>query len=142
MTQTLRERYGYLPHVLRLVLEAAGESAMMRLWTVHGGIRVFPITLRQTMPVEAEAIIKMMRKEHLIHIDVPTMIHALHFARQRRIEEFRSEGMPIAEIARTVGMSERGVSRALARARARRGETLPPRKIARTPQTVELEHRA
>ena len=140
MSRTLRERYGYLPNVLRLVLEAAGESAMLRLWSAHGGIRVFPMTLRQTMPVEAEAIIKMMKKEHLTHIDVPTMIHALQYARQQRIEELRAEGMLIADIARTVGMSERGVCRALARARARRGETLPARHATSRP-VASVEHR-
>ncbi len=63
------ERYNYLPNVLRLVFDAAGENAMLRLWSAHGGERIVSSTLYKTMPVEAEAIIKMMRREQLEYID-------------------------------------------------------------------------
>jgi hypothetical protein len=123
---TLRQRYGYLPAALVLVLEAVGEDVMLRLVAGCGGTRIWlarpprpdsRLALAVGMD-DAMAIHQAVAAKGITHIDVPLMTRTLERDRQQRILTLRAEGTRIADIARTVGMSERGVYLALARARS------------------------
>lgn len=122
---SLRQRYGYLPAVLVHVLEAAGEDAMLRLVAFHGGTRVavtrepsadHPLALAVGLEA-ALAIHARLRANHVKHIDVPLMTRTIERQRRRRILTLRQEHTKVADIARAIGMTERGVYMALAKAR-------------------------
>lgn len=124
---SLRGRYGYLPAVLVTVLEAAGEDAMLRLVSTCGGTRItIPSDARVAGSAlaravgdlgAARAIATALRGAGYHEIAVPMMAHALAQARARRIAALRAEGRSVSQIARQIGMTERGVWAALARLR-------------------------
>ncbi len=122
---TLREKYGYLPAVLVTVLEAAGEDVMLRLVATLGGNRVYVASeprlgskLADAVGLDAARKIQIALADmHIMHFDVPTMAGRLALIRTERILALRHEGLKVADIARSVGMTERGVYMALARSR-------------------------
>jgi hypothetical protein len=131
---TPRERYGYLPAPLFFVLEAAGEEAMLRLVAACGGIRLAlgrvpgpESTLARAVGLDAARSIQARcAAAHVRHFDVPLMTRTLERRRQEHILELRAAGVKVAEIARRVGMTERGVYGALARARGGRDDRQIP----------------
>ncbi len=122
---SLRQRYGYLPAVLVMVLEAAGEDAMLRLVSVCGGIRLAigrnfdeKGDLAKAVGVEAgRRIHARLVADHILRFDVPRMTRTLEHQRRARVLSLRADGVKIAEIALTVGTTERAVYYTLAGAR-------------------------
>ncbi|MBI2235401.1 MAG: hypothetical protein HYU60_00325 [Magnetospirillum sp.] len=120
-----RQKYGYLPAVLFHVLDAAGEDVMLRLVTTCGGTRVYigsepaaDSRLAEAVGLEAaRRIYARLAAEHIKHFDVPIMSKRLEQQRHRRILAMRQESVKVADIALQLGMTERGIYMALARAR-------------------------
>lgn len=120
-----RQKYGYLPAVLFHVLDAAGEDVMLRLVTTCGGTRIYVGSAPTEGSRLAEAVgLEAARKiharlaaEHIKHFDVPLMSKRLEQQRHRRILAMREEGVKVADIALQLGMTERGIFKACARAK-------------------------
>lgn len=120
---SLRERFGYLPASLVMVLESAGEQAMLDLVRTLGGKRLalgrrpgrhHPLTLAVGLDA-AQTIQQTFSNHHIPFIDVPVMAHAQLQAKQNAIKSMRRKGATIAQIAKTYAMTERGVYLALSR---------------------------
>ncbi len=129
MDETLRERYGYLPYFLRLVLETAGEDTMLRLTVKCGGIRIFAGSNTDTTGLsddDAALVRAILKREHLLFVDVPVASNALYQARLYRVAELRRQGASLADIAQQMGMTQRSVSRVLKRARDQMGLGIKP----------------
>ena len=111
--------------VLWHVLEAVGEDAMLRLVERAGGTRIWigrppGEGHRLTEAVGQQAALKIharLAAEHIKQIDVPVMAARLQKARRCRILAMRGERIKVADIARALGLTERGVWKALAKAR-------------------------
>jgi len=120
-----RQKYGYLPAVLFHVLDAVGEDVMLRLVATCGGIRINigsepteGCRLADAVGVgAAKAIYAKMASEHIKRLDVPIMSKRLEQQRLARILAMRAAQVKVADIALQLGMTERGVYMALARAR-------------------------
>lgn len=114
---SLRQRYGYLPAVLVMVLETAGEDAMLRLVSSYGGIRLAvgrcfdeDGDLAKAVGVDAgRRIHAHLKAGHILHFDVPRMTRTLEYQRRARVLNLRADGVKIADIALTVGTTERAV---------------------------------
>lgn len=123
--ETPRQRYGYLPACMMTVLEVAGEDAMLKLVAGLGGTRLHlgraPTAegrLAEAVGLEAAEIIhRRFALDRTPHIDVPVMSSNLSRQRVMRILALRAEGVKVADVARCLGMTERGVYDACARAR-------------------------
>lgn len=120
-----RQRYGYLPANLMIVLEVAGEDAMLRLVAARGGTRLHlgrpprddsPLTLAVGLDA-AIAIQQRFAADSIPHIDIPIMSTSLVRHRVQRILELRAAGVKVADVAQQLGMTERGVYIACARVR-------------------------
>lgn len=115
--ETPRQRYGYLPAPLMAVLETAGEDAMLRLVAACGGTRLHlgrtprdGGLLASAVGIEAAtAIQERFAADSILHIDVPRMSITLSCRRVQRILELRKDGLKVADVARQLGMTERGV---------------------------------
>ncbi len=124
-TETPRQRYGYLPACLMAVLEVAGEDVMLKLVAKRGGTRLHlgrqpseDGPLAEAVGIDAaRAIQARFAADSVTHIDVPIMSTALTRERVRRILALRADGVKNADIARQLGMTERGVYMAAAKAR-------------------------
>lgn len=125
MMTTPREKYGYLPAILFHILEAVGEDVMLRLVTACGGVRL-SITneprddSRLVQAVGKDAALKIharLATEHIKYFDVPIMSKRLERERHRRILAMRGDGIKVCDIALHMGMTERGIYKALERAR-------------------------
>lgn len=111
-----------LPGTLAPIAELVGVEAALRLVARCGGTR-------QRIPAEPErsacqlvqalgpaAARRLLSRYHPGgHIDVPVMSSWLAELRRRRVLELKGAGRPISEIARTLGLTERGVYKILAR---------------------------
>jgi hypothetical protein len=121
-SMSLRQRFGYLPACLVHVLEATDEDTVLQLVARLGGTRVH--VGREPRPGDglvaavgltaAQAIQARMAAEHYLQFDVPTMARTLELRRRARICELRADGMTVAQVARSVGLTERAVYYALA----------------------------
>jgi hypothetical protein len=129
-----REKYGYLPAVLMLLLEVVGEDAMLKIAAELGGTRtsVGP-TSRLKSPLErivgaraTDLIFERARRDGLLRLDIPRMGRTLELRRHLRVLRLRAEGTMIAEIALVLGMTERNIYYILADDRA----TPDPRQLA------------
>ena len=138
--ETPRQRYGYLPANLMTVLEATGEDTMLRLVAACGGTRLHlgrpprdGGRLAAAVGDEAaRAIYHRFAAASIIHIDVPVMSSLLARHRVHRILALRADGATVAEVARQLGMTERGVYAACARAKQN-----APGKAACRPEQVQ-----
>ena len=129
MAETLRERYGYLPYFLRLVLEEAGEDLMIRLTVKCGGIRLFAGSNTNNTGLsddDAAVVRTILKREHMLFVDVPVAANALYQARLYRVVELRKNGAQLSDIAQQLGMTQRSVSRVLMRARDQMGLGVAP----------------
>ncbi len=123
--ETPRQRYGYLPANLMTVLETVGEDTMLRLVAACGGTRLHlgrppreGGRLAAAVGMDAAwAIYRRFVADSIIAIDVPMMSALLARHRIQRILAMRAAGLTVAEVARQLGMTERGVYAACARAR-------------------------
>lgn len=133
-TPSYRDRWGYLPAVLVTVVEAAGDEVMLRLVSACRGREITvparddhveSSVLGQAIadPVAAYAVVHALRAQGYSRVAVPMLGHAWALQRRRHIEQLRRDGATIAAIAQRVGMTERGVWAALARARAARPDS-------------------
>ena len=129
-----REKYGYLPAVLTMLAETVGEDNMLRISAELGGTLIYvgPRS-RAKSPLEAfvgtyatDLIFAKAREQGLLRLDIPRMGRTLELRRHLRILRLRAEGIMIADIARTLGMTERNVYYVLAADR----ETPDPRQLA------------
>jgi hypothetical protein len=120
---SLRQRFGYLPASLVMVLEVAGEQAMFDLVRTLGGKRLslgrrpglhHPLTLAVGLDA-AQTIQQTFYSNHIPFIDVPLMAHAHLQAKQNAIRSMRHQGATIAQIAKAYAMTERGIYLALSR---------------------------
>lgn len=124
--ETPRQRYGYLPACLMTVLAVVGEDAMLKLVATLGGTRLHlgrkPAAsgkLVEAVGLDAAEIIQnRFALDKVTHIDVPVMSSRLARQRLSRILALRAEGVKVADVARRLGVTERGVYDACARARA------------------------
>jgi hypothetical protein len=129
-----RDRFGYLPAVLVMLIETVGEDVMLRIVADLGGTRIsvgpnsFAASHLQSLlgPQVAGAIFERARIDGLLRLDIPRMGRTLELRRHLRILRLRAEGTKIAEIARILGMTERNVYYVLASDRA----TPDPRQLA------------
>lgn len=118
-----RERFGYLPHVLSLFLPKIGEDAVMLLvahfggTTLCGGKESKRKLVKVLGPDVAEKILATMKENVILQFDVPVL---LHFSQKRRTEAIGiayTDLVPISDIARMFGMTQRGVYMAIRRLR-------------------------
>lgn len=124
-TLSPRQRYGYLPAILFHILEAAGEDVMLRLVASCGGTRLYlgsvptnDSRIAQAVGLDAARLIHArLAAEHIKHIDVPLMSKSLERERHKRILALRAEQVKVSDIAQQLGMTERGVYKAKAKAR-------------------------
>ncbi len=122
---SLRDRYGYLPAVLVMVLEEAGEDVMLRLVSALGGVRISvgprlddASPLARAVGIEpARVIHARLMAAKVLRLDVPRMTRTLEHHRRERVLSLRSQGVKIADIALTVGITERAVYYILADSR-------------------------
>lgn len=121
-----REKYGYLPGVLMLMLETVGEDAMLKIAAELGGARlsVGPKSLA-TSPLPnlighklTRALFDRAQRDGLLRFDVPRMGRTLELQRHMRVLRLRAGGTKISEIASLLGMTERNVYLILAADRA------------------------
>lgn len=124
MTRSLRDIYGYLPVHLGLILEQLGEDVMLRLVAGCGGLRVYFKRLGPDHELvkalgfdDAQRVAAVWTHAGLTQVDVPVMGHALARRRRARLLSLRQSGVKVSDIARQLGLTERGVYDALAQAR-------------------------
>lgn len=121
-----RQRWGYLPASLMMVLEATGDEELV--WRVVGraGGRQMRVPARlapdsqlvQSLGgADAERVWTVWRAAKLLQVNIPVMTTALALERGRRLLSLIEGGCTVHEAARRCGMTERGAYKAIARAR-------------------------
>ena len=98
---------------------------MLRLVERCGGIRILVSRapgenhkLTEAVGLDAALMIQArLAAAHIKHFDVPRMFGRLQQARRNRILAMRAEGVKVADIALALGLTERGIWKALAKAR-------------------------
>lgn len=141
---TIREKFGYLPFPLPYILEAEGEDFMFEVVERLGG-RGLSIPLSGT-PAPRSVLVRELGEEKarrlamllggmgIIRLDVPTMRATQARAAEVRIIHARACGQTVAAIAISEGMTERGVYKALDR--AKRAGVTPTTPMLRDPRRV------
>jgi hypothetical protein len=112
-----RDRFGYLPAVLVMLIETVGEDLMLKIVSSLGGTRIsVGPNSRDKSPLlgvvgakAVDLIFERARRDGLLRLDIPRMGRTLELRRHLRILRLRAEGTKIAEIAQTLGMTERNV---------------------------------
>jgi len=115
-----RQRFGYLPHVLSLLLPEIGEEGVVKLVQHFGGTRLYVShdgAISRLSPVMgndiAEKIRMVMRENLFLHFDVPVLKDFKVLQRKKKIASAYADGVKVKDIARNLGMTERGVYYAL-----------------------------
>lgn len=116
-TPSYREKYGYLPADLTMLVETVGENIMLKIVSCLGGTRISvgPKSIAKSPlpdligPAAAQIIFDRARRDGLLRLDIPRMSHALTRRRHDRILFLRASGHKIADIAQVLGMTERNV---------------------------------
>lgn len=117
-----RERFGYLPAGLVMLVETVGEDAMLKIVSHLGGTRISvgPKSARKGLlarivGVKAQDMIfERAARDGLLRLEIPRMGHALEMRRHVRALRLRAEGTKIADVALLLGMTERNVYYVLA----------------------------
>jgi hypothetical protein len=128
-----RDRFGYLPAPLVMLIETVGEDVMLKIVATLGGTRLSlgPHSRRKSpllYVVGGHAIgliFERAAQDGLLRIDIPRMGRTLEMLRHIRVLRLRAEGTKIADIALALGMTERNIYYILAEDRA----TPDPRQI-------------
>jgi len=111
-----------LPGTLAPAAELVGVEAVLRLVALCGGTRQrIPAHPERSGGRLVEALGPEAARRLLVryaageHLDVPLMSAWLAELRRRRVVELRDQGRTVSAIARTLGLTERGVYKILAR---------------------------
>lgn len=122
----LRERYGYLPAPLMMVLEATGDEDLVWRIAGRGGGRQMRVPTHLTAnnqlvealgPEDAQRAWAVWKQAGLKAVALPVMSSARSLERARHILSLLDSGCTVHEAARRVGMTERGAYKAVARLR-------------------------
>jgi Mor family transcriptional regulator len=122
---TNRQKFGYLPHVLSLLLPEIGEDGLARLVQEFGGQRLYlsdgERAVRKLAPVlgdeTSEKIAKVMTENIMTRFDVPSMHDYRVLQKSIQIEADYNAGEFVRDIAKKFSMTERGVYKALRKLR-------------------------
>jgi hypothetical protein len=129
-----RDRFGYLPAPLVMLIETVGEDLMLKIVSTLGGTRISlgpqsrrKSVLEPVVGIKAEGLIfAKAARDGLLRLDIPRMGRTLEMRRHIRVLRLRAEGIKIADVALLLGMTERNVYYVLAEDRA----TPDPRQLA------------
>jgi hypothetical protein len=121
-----RDRFGYLPAPLVMLIETVGEDIMLKIVSTLGGTRISlgPKSRRKCPLLDVVgghvigAIFDRAARDGLLRIDIPRMGRTLEMRRHIRVLRLRAEGIKIADVALMLGMTERNVYYVLAEDRA------------------------
>lgn len=119
---TNRQKFGYLPHVLSLLLPEIGEDGVMKLVQEFGGDRLYVNTAGKKLSAVlgseiTSKVIFVMNENIIFHFDVPLMRNYQVLQKNLKIEAAYNAGELVKDIAKKFSMTERGVYKALRKLR-------------------------